>query len=134
MSRTRGFTLLEIMVALTLLATAFTAVLRLHSDSIEMIIDSRMNTRSAELAQLKLTEISVGGLSNLSLLTGDFGELAPEYHWIIDLEPTPLDNWTKVTVRVGNRAFGEERMYSLTEYMSNTPLKGKKDDQASSPK
>jgi prepilin-type N-terminal cleavage/methylation domain-containing protein len=134
MTRGRGFTLLEIMVALTLLATAFVAVLRLHSDSIEMIIESRTHTKAAELAQFKLNEIGIGGFGSISLLTGDFGDLAPDYSWIIDLEPTPLANWMKVTVRVGNSAFGEERMFSLTEYMSKNPLRDKKDEKPSSQK
>ena len=46
----RGFSLLEVMVAMAILATAFTAVLKLHSDAMDMVIAGRMHTQEAELA------------------------------------------------------------------------------------
>ena len=44
--RSKGFTLLEVMVSLIIIATAFAAVLRLHSDSMEMVINSRVQTKA----------------------------------------------------------------------------------------
>ena len=112
-----GFTLLEVMVSLAILATAFGAVLRLHSDSVEMVISSRAQTKAADLAQFKMTEIELTGIRRIPFLSGEFGDLAPEYHWNIDLEPAPIDPWIKVTVRVSNRNMGQGGMFQLTEYM-----------------
>jgi general secretion pathway protein I len=112
-----GFTLLEVMVALAILATAFVAVLKLHADSVEMMIASRVHTTAAQLAQLKMTEVEIQGLENLRLLSGEFGELAPNYGWKISVEPTPLMDWNKVTVTVTDRDMRQGGGYDLTEYI-----------------
>jgi general secretion pathway protein I len=113
----RGFTLLEVMVALAILAIAFVAVLKLHADSVEMLIASRIHTTASQLAQFKMTEVEVVGLENLRLLSGEFSELAPDYGWKISVEPTPLMDWSKVTVTVTNRYVRQGGEYQLTEYI-----------------
>jgi prepilin-type N-terminal cleavage/methylation domain-containing protein len=113
----RGFTLLEVMVSLAILATAFTAVLKLHSDSMEMVISSQAHTRGADLAQYKMIEIEIAGLKNLPFMSGEFGEFAPGYSWNINIEPTSIKLWTKVTVTVSNRNIGKGGEFRLTEYM-----------------
>ncbi len=105
------------MVALAILATAFVAVLKLHADSVEMIIASRTHTSAAQLAQFKMTEVEIQGLENLRLLSGEFSELAPDYGWKISVEPTPLMDWNKVTVTVTNRYMRQGGEYQLTEYI-----------------
>jgi general secretion pathway protein I len=112
-----GFTLLEVMVALAILATAFVAVLKLHADSVEMMITSRIHTSAAQLAQFKMTEVEILGLENLGLLSGEFSELAPDYEWKISVEPTPLMDWNKVTVTVTNRYIRQGGEFQLTEYI-----------------
>ena len=112
-----GFTLLEVMVSMAILATAFTAILKLHSDSIEMVISSQVQTKAAELAQFKMTEIEITGIKNLSFTSGVFDVHAPEYHWNASIEPTQIDRLMKVTVSVSNRNIGAGGEYSLTEYM-----------------
>ena len=113
----QGFTLLEVMVSLAILATAFTAVLKLHSDSMEMVISSQAHTKGADLAQYKMTEIEIAGLKNLPFMSGEFEEFAPEYSWNINIEPTPITLWTKVTVTVSNKNIGKGGEFRLTEYM-----------------
>jgi general secretion pathway protein I len=113
----RGFTLLEVMVALAILATAFAAALRLHSDSMGMLISSRIHTKAAELAQYKMTEIELTGWMNLGLPAGEFGELEPDYVWDVRVESTPSVLFKKVTVAVRNRHGGKSGEFELSEYM-----------------
>jgi general secretion pathway protein I len=110
-----GFTLLEVMVALAILATALVAVLKLHADSVEMMIASRTHTSAAQLAQFKMTEVEILGLEKLQLLSGEFGGLAPDYEWKISVEPTQVMDWSKVTVTVTNRYISQGGEYQLTE-------------------
>ena len=117
-SRITGFTLLEVMVALAILATAFTAVLRLHSDTMEMVISSRISTKAAELAQFKMTEIKNTGLKKLPFLSGSFSEFAPDYVWEARVEPTSFDPWAKVVVIVKNKNIAGGGEFRLTAYMS----------------
>ncbi len=124
-----GFTFLEVMVALAILATAFAAVLRLHSDSIEMLMASRVHTSAAQLAQYKMTQIEVAGLESLSFMSGAFDDIAPDYAWEVQVEPTGIKDWSKITVNVSNRRLRNGGDYQLTEYMSlqkpeKEPLKG----------
>jgi type II secretion system protein I len=118
----QGFMLLEVMVSLAILATAFVAVLKLHSDSIEMLITSRIHTKGAELAQYKMTEIELVGPGKIALLSGEFEELAPDYTWNIDIETTPSEQWKKVTVSVKNKNMRGGGQFQLVEYMSVLPI------------
>ncbi len=117
-----GFTLLEVLVSMAILATAFAAVLRLHSDSMDMVIASRIHTKALELAQYKMTEIELSGIQNVTLLSGDFTEQAPDYHWELQVEPAAMDAWSKVTVVVGNRNLKEGGRVHLTAYLLSSPL------------
>ena len=116
-----GFTLLEVMVALAILATAFAAVLKLHSDSIEMVIASRVSTKGAALAQYKMTEIEMIGLDKLPFMSGEFGEMAPDYVWNVEVEPTQFNPWVKVTVLVRNKNM-KGTGFRLSEYMRSGPI------------
>ncbi len=117
-----GFTLLEVMVALAILATAFVALLKLHSDSIGMVISSQVYSKASELAQYKMFEIELTGLKNLTFMSGEFDDFAPEYTWGIDIEPTPLDPWVRVTVSVNHSHMGKGWGFQLTEYMLPQPV------------
>ncbi|MBW2016435.1 MAG: type II secretion system protein [Deltaproteobacteria bacterium] len=118
-----GFTLLEVMVSMAILATAFAAVLSLHSDSLKLAISSRIQTKASELAQMKMTDIELRGLENVSIMSGEFADYAPDYTWEIRIEPTSYPPWNKVTVIVRNRHFGEKNAYHLTEFLPYGPVK-----------
>ena len=117
-----GFTLLEVLVSLAILATAFAAVLRLHSDSMSMVIAGRVHTKALELAQYKMTEIELSGIQNVTMLSGDFAEQAPDYRWELQVEPAAMDPWSKVTVVVANRNLKEGGRVRLTSYLLSAPL------------
>lgn len=51
-----GFTLLEIMVAVAIIAIAFTSVLKLHTQTLAMNIASNFHTRAPLLAQTIISE------------------------------------------------------------------------------
>jgi type II secretion system protein I len=118
----RGFTLLEVLVSMAVLATALAAVLRLHSDSMDMVIAGRTHTKALELAQYKMTEIELTGIQDVTMLSGDFGERAPDYRWELQVEPAVMDPWSKVTVIVANRNLKEGGRVRLTSYLLAAPL------------
>lgn len=122
MSEGEGFTLLEVMVALAILATSFAAVLSLHSDSMDLVIGSRFQTRASQLAQYKMNEIGIAGIRNLSFKSGEFGDEAPEYVWEIETESTPVPAWLKVTVSVNHMETGQRGAFRLTQYMLAKPM------------
>ena len=121
-SKSGGFTLLEVLVSMAILATALAAVLRLHSDSMDMVIASRVHTKALELAQYKMTEVELAGIQNVTMLSGDFEEQAPSYRWELQIEPATMDPWRKVTVIVANRNLREGGRVHLTSYLLSAPL------------
>lgn len=79
--RSRGFTLLEVMVALSILATSLVALLSLHARNIQIVADDRLIVRATLLAQAAMTEIL---LAEPFPATGERGgEFAedPDFAW-----------------------------------------------------
>jgi general secretion pathway protein I len=84
----RGFTLLEVMVAIAILAIALTTLLGSQSQSMLAAEQADFSARSALLARVKLAEIVAE--DDLPVASsGDFGEQFPGYSW--DVEVDDLD-------------------------------------------
>jgi general secretion pathway protein I len=77
----RGFTLLEVMVAIALIAIALTAVLGSQSQSVSLAGEARFNTTAALLAQSKMAEMELQDPEDLTADSGDFEEDFPGYTW-----------------------------------------------------
>jgi len=77
----RGFTLLEVMVAVALIAIALSALLGSQSQSVSFANSAKFETMAALLAQGKMSEIVLRETGDLSSDSGDFGEEYPGYAW-----------------------------------------------------
>ena len=86
-----GFTFLEVMVAVALLAITLTAVLGSQSQSVSLASEARFFTTVTLLAQGKMAEIEAKDLDTLSLESGDFGEDFPGYTWEVTVGNVYLD-------------------------------------------
>ncbi len=86
-----GFTLIEMMVAVSIIAIVLTAVYRLHSQTLMMTIGARFYTVAPLLAQNKLAEIELSTASELTQGTGDFGKDFPDYTWEVTIEDVTGD-------------------------------------------
>lgn len=80
----RGFTLLEVMVAVAILAIALTTLLGSQSQSMFAAEASDFSSRSALLARTKMAEILIAGEQPGSS-SGDFGEHYPGYAWKLEI-------------------------------------------------
>lgn len=81
MKSLRGFTLLEVMVAMAIIAIALTAVLGSQSQSLSLASEAKFSTTAALLAQSKMAEIEAEKPEDLTSDSGDFGEDYPGYRW-----------------------------------------------------
>ncbi len=86
-----GFTFLEVMVAVAILAIALTAVLGSQSQSVSLASEARFYTTVTLLAQGKMAEIEAKNLVTLSSESGDFGEDFPGYAWEVTVGNVYLD-------------------------------------------
>jgi len=76
-----GFTLLEVMVAVAVIAITFVTLLGAQSQSVSIAGHTRFAVTSALLAQQQLTEIEMTEYEQISSGSGDFGENYPGYSW-----------------------------------------------------
>ena len=94
----RGFTLLEVMVALSIIAIVLVSVYRMHAQTVSMNYEVRFYATAPMLAQIKMAEIESESLKDLVDDSGDFGDEFPNYRWNIvidDVESTALGNVVK---------------------------------------
>jgi general secretion pathway protein I len=86
-----GFTLLEVMVAMAIIAIALTAVFGSQSQSLSLASEAKFGTTAVFLAQSKMAEIEAEKSEDLAADSGDFGEDFPGYHWDLKVSDATFD-------------------------------------------
>lgn len=115
-----GFTLMEVLVALAVLAIALTSIYKLQGRTILMSSKARFLTIAPQLAQSKLAEIERQKFDDISDGEGVFGEEYPSYTWTLSVEEIPTELITekdyhlvRIDVRV---ARDDDEDYQLHTY------------------
>ena len=78
-----GFTLLEVMVAMAIMAIVLVSVYRMHSQTLTMNTAARFYTQAPLLAQGKLAQLETASSGLIAGDSGDFGDKFPGYTWSI---------------------------------------------------
>ena len=84
-SGNHGFTLIEMMVAVSIIAIVLLAVYRLHSQTLLMNLSARFYTVAPLLAQTKLADVELNSVKELAEGSGDFGEGYAGYSWEVKI-------------------------------------------------
>jgi general secretion pathway protein I len=84
--RNSGFTFLEVMVAIAIIAITLVAVFGSQSQSLSLANEAKFSTTAALLAQSKMAEIEAVNPEDLASDSGDFGENFPNYHWNLTVQ------------------------------------------------
>ncbi len=96
-----GFTLLEVMIAVAILAIALVAVLQSQTSGIDMAYDSQVITTAALLAQQKIADIQTAIASGEKSIDGsDNFDDYPSFSWEIESETSDVKNLLKVTLTI----------------------------------
>ncbi|MCX5850036.1 MAG: type II secretion system minor pseudopilin GspI [Deltaproteobacteria bacterium] len=111
-----GFTLMEVMIAMAILAIALVAVFQSQSQSISMSTDSRFMTSAALLAQSKMAEVETSSALINHSESGDFGPDYTQYAWNLEIGDTQLPQFKKIEVTVSNKALLRGGTYKLVLY------------------
>ena len=116
-----GFTLLEIMVALSIIAIVLVSVYKMQAQTISMNYEARFYATAPLLAQLKIAEIEIENPGEQTDNSGDFGNEFPGYRWnvvIDDIESELLgniaENLKQINVNVSLNT--DEFTYNLRTY------------------
>ena len=87
----KGFTLLEVMVSVSIIAIVLVSILKLQGQSITMNETIRFYTIAPLLADSKISEIRLNP-SNFDLSSsGDFGDDYPGYTWNVQIEELKIN-------------------------------------------
>jgi general secretion pathway protein I len=113
----QGFTLLEVLVAVAILAIAMVAILKANVQNLDSLTKSREMTTASLLASSKLAEIEAAGVANWSESQGDFGEDYPEFTWQVETTSTEVDGLERITVIVQRSEGVAGREVSIEELM-----------------
>jgi len=83
----RGFTLLEVMVAMAILGIGLTVIIELFSGGLRLGRTSEEYTKAVGYARMKLEEISLAKSLEEGIQEGEFD---PEYRWQVEVKKVDL--------------------------------------------
>ena len=78
---TSGFTLLEVMVAVAVIAIAFVTLIGAQSQSVAIATNSKFDAMASLLAQWKVAELNLQDYNELTSATGNFGQDFSNFFW-----------------------------------------------------
>jgi general secretion pathway protein I len=89
-SNRKGFTLLEVLIAIAILAISLSAIFGSQAQSLSLAAEAQFNIHAATLAKAKLAEYE-SGVAPLENGDGDFGEDFPGYIWKVEVRDADLE-------------------------------------------
>lgn len=96
----RGFTLLEVLVALSVVAVSFVALLGLHNRNIAVVSRDQERTVALLLARRAIAEMEVGeGFPEVGTTEGEV-EGYPGFRWVREVRDTEMPDLREVRLRV----------------------------------
>ncbi len=116
-SGTEGFTLLEVMVALLIIATSFVVLLHTRNQSIITADYAKQATVAALLASEKMSEVEQGEFPDTGEESSTFGDDYPEYRWRTSVSDTAYENIREVRVEILWGEGKSERSTGLVNYV-----------------
>jgi general secretion pathway protein I len=119
----RGFTLLEVLVALAIVAIALTAAVRAAGVSLDSSAQVKERMFATWIAQNRLAELTARhAFPDLGTRTGTAAQAGRNFTWEEIVGPTPNENFHRVEIRV--RAEGQEHIAAtLIGYLALVPEK-----------
>ena len=96
----RGFTLLEVMIAVAVASVALLAVYRLQTQTISMNYSIRFYATAPLLAKHALSTFEMEYLGESTEESGDFGREFPGYTWAVSVEEVESELLGKTAERL----------------------------------
>ncbi|MDI6736724.1 MAG: prepilin-type N-terminal cleavage/methylation domain-containing protein, partial [bacterium] len=123
-SNSKGFTLIEVMVAITILALSLIVILNLFSRTISSTADIRNYTIGLILAQSKITEIKSKLETNLE---GIFENGDVEYEWAVAINQSPWEGVEEIQLQVFWQGRKGQKSIELIGYRVVQPIEDKEE-------
>ena len=111
----RGFTLMEILATLALVAIVMPSIMQGFSLSMDAAGKARHQAQAASLAHGKMAELVSAAIWDRPILAGDCGQEWPEYRWEATLDDFDSGlQLEELDVTVFWKQFGGERSITVT--------------------
>jgi len=117
MGRSDGFTLLEVMIALVIVATVLVSLLGLQARTIGISERQQRVTTATMLAQERMNQVELAGSGQSRDGDGLFSEPFADYRWQVRYNSTPLASVQEVSVTVAWGDEGSNEDVVLTSFM-----------------
>jgi len=114
-----GFTLLEVVIALLIVATVLVSLLGLQARTINAADRQQKLTMATMLAQQQMSETELNYAANQSGDEGTFEPPYDNYRWQVEFNTTPLAAVREVTVTVAWGEAGSNEDVTLTSFLFN---------------
>jgi len=122
--KSRGFTLVEVMVALVIAALGLAAVAASISQMVDAGYVMRQRTYASWIAQNKIAELRLANvLPDVSESSGETDFVGREWSWRATISETGVDNLYRVDVQVGLRD-GDENIRTVTGFIGEPGVPG----------
>lgn len=115
----KGFTLIEALIAMTLLAVILPVAMQGISAAISLSTEARRRSEAATLARWKLDELVTTRVWISSQGSSRFEEPWSDYHWTLTAEDWQSGLMTQLTVEVTWTARQKQQSVSMTTLVSN---------------
>lgn len=97
----RGFTLVEVVVALAIVAIGMLAVFKTIGDTVNNVATLRDRSFAAWIADNRITELRLSGqMPSVDETEGDLEYAGRRWHWVARVSQTPVNGLRRVDVRV----------------------------------
>ncbi len=113
-----GFTLLEVMLALAIMAMVAVAFLQNQAANLRLVDESRQISQATLLARMKMAEVESSGFPAVGRSSGPGGEGFSALRWETVVSSTELAVLRKAVVRILWTDGGKERKMEITAYFS----------------
>jgi prepilin-type N-terminal cleavage/methylation domain-containing protein len=121
-SRNRGFSLLEVVISLGLIATALLAVVQLQAQNLDLQTEAQFITIANLLAQDRLARIMAAASLAEGSSSGDFGDDFPLYAYREEIsQVSELEHLFRVTVTIVLDGEGNRKDLSWETFLYRLP-------------
>jgi len=128
--RRRGLTLLEMLVAMAILAVGIVGVLRVFSSSIVTSKAAESYSLAATLADQAAAELERQRSLSPGTLSGEFENVGPGYTWQAEIGSAEAGGLQRVRIAVFWETGSRRRHFEMVTYMRPSP---EQEQQAASP-
>ena len=122
--RAAGFTLVEVMVALAVVAVALPALMVALYQQVDSTAYLRDKSMAHAIAANKLTELRLISRARQELFSGNDGGVATmgdrEWYWWLQSKPTEVEQFYRVEINVAQEETSRDApVYTLVAFMSS---------------